>query len=242
MPEDKISAAIVPDSNISLLKERIADLITQCLSTGEKLPTERELVDKLGVSRTALREALSVFEANGMIYSQQGSGRYVQMPDLSISIINTWAIVIKANPSMLLDFLEIRSILEIYSLPRAVERANVNQIRNMDMQIQRMLEKAKRGEPFVHEDREFHRTLFESTHNILLEQLLISFWDLFESFDIKKDHSDLESVAIQHQLMLQSFTRQDVSLLTDLMKDQFADARLRIMNSIIDQQKNATQD
>lgn len=219
------------------LESKITDLVAECLRTGQKLPTERQLVKDLGVSRTALREALSVFEANGMITSQQGSGRYVQMPDISIQIINTWSVVVRANPAMLLEFLELRSILEIYSLPRAVERANVEQIRNMDKQVSAMMEKGKRGESFVYEDREFHRTLFESTQNILLEQLLISFWDLFDHFDIERAHSDLESVALQHQEMLQAFTRQDVQQLTNLMKDQFADVRSRIMNSIIRHQR-----
>lgn len=237
MQEEHKRADAPPEPGPSPLKERIAELITQCLRTGEKLPTERQMVKEFGVSRTALREALSVFEANGMIAAQQGSGRYVQMPDISISIINTWSIVVRANPAMLLEFFEIRGLLELHSLPQAVERANLEQIRNMDRQVQFMLEKGKRGEPFVREDREFHRTLFKSTGNILLEQLLTSFWDLFDYFDIDRVHSDLESVAIQHQLMLHAFTRKDVPLLIDLMNDQIADARLRIMNSIIKHQE-----
>jgi GntR family transcriptional repressor for pyruvate dehydrogenase complex len=238
MAKDRARAGNMSENNSQLLKERITSLITQCLRTGEKLPTERQMVKALGVSRTALREALSVFEGNGMIVSQKGSGRYVRMPDISISIINTWSIVIRANPSMLLDFLEIRSILEIHSLPKAVERANVEQIRNMDRQVQLMIEKSKRGESFEQEDREFHRTLFESTRNILLEQLLNSFWELFCSFEIERKHLELESVALQHQKILQAFTRQDVPLLTKLMQEQFADARLRIMNAIIKYQKS----
>ena len=227
-----------PDgSNTQTLKEKITNLITNCLRTGEKLPTERMLVRELGVSRTALRESLSVFEANGMITSQQGSGRYVQMPDISIQIINTWSIVVRANPAMLLDFLEIRSILEIHSLPKAVSCANVAQIQNLGTQVNAMIDNASRGESFVREDREFHRTLFESTGNILLEQLLISFWDLFDYFDIERAHSDLQTVALHHQKMLQAFTRQDISLLTELMQDQFADARARIMVSILEHQQ-----
>jgi len=220
------------------LQERVASIVTRCLRTGEKLPTERQMVHDLGVSRTILREALSVFEANGMITSQQGSGRYVQIPNIGMSIFNTWSIVIRANPSMLLNFFEIRCLLEIHSLPQAVERANVNQIREMHNQVQVMLEKAKGKEAFVKEDREFHRILFESTGNILLEQLLNAFWDLFDAFVVEPAHADLESAAIQHQLMLNAFTRKDVPLLADLMRDQCADARLRIMNAIIQYEKN----
>jgi len=150
--------------------------------------------------------------------------------------------VIRANPSMLLNFFEIRCLLEIHSLPQAVERANVDQIREMHNHVQMMLEKAKRKEAFVKEDREFHRILFESTRNILLEQLLNAFWDLFYAFVGDSVHDDLESAALRHQSMLNAFTRKDISLLTDLMREQCADARLRIMNAIIEyEQKNTGQ-
>jgi len=75
------------DNGGQSLQERVASIVTQCLRTGEKLPTERQMVLDLGVSRTILREALSAFEANGMITSQQGSGRYVQIPDIGMSIL-----------------------------------------------------------------------------------------------------------------------------------------------------------
>lgn len=216
-----------------ILERKISTLVAESLRTGEKLPTERQLVQDLGVSRTALREALSVFESNGMITTQQGSGRYVQMPDISIQIINTWSVVLQAKPAMLLEFLELRVILELNSLPRAVEHANIEQIRNMDKQVQIMLQKGKQGQPFVHEDREFHRTLFESTQNILLEQLLTSFWNLFDHFEMEQHHDNLEAAALQHQDMLQAFMRQDVEHLTTLLKDQFAEVRERIIKAII---------
>ena len=221
-----------PDGTKSL-KDRVSSLVAKCLRSGEKLPTERQMVDELGVSRTALRETLSAFEANGMITSQQGSGRYVRFPDIGLSILNSWLIVIKANPSMLLDFFEIRCILEIYSLPQAVERANVDQISELHKQVRAMLEKAKKGEDFISEDREFHRILFASTGNILLEQLLNSFWDLFDVFIVERAHSDLENAALRHKRILDAFTRQDTPLLTELMREQCADARLRIVNAII---------
>jgi len=221
------------DPKTHSLKEMIIGLIIEHLDTEEKLPPEKELMRRFGVSRTTLREALSAFESNGIIVSRQGSGRYVQIPNISKQIVDTWSIVIQSKPSMLLELLEIRSILEINSLPKAMERINTDQLQYLGLQVEIMKSKAAKGEPFVKEDRQFHKTLFTSTNNIFLEQLLTTFWDLFEESEINKKHNDLMEVAFQHEKMLEAFAKQDLPLLSQLFQEQFSDARYQIMKSLV---------
>jgi DNA-binding FadR family transcriptional regulator len=211
------------------LKEKIMDIITTCLRTGGKFPSEIQLAKELSVSRPAIREALSSFEASGIITSLQGSGRYVQMPDISEQLGDIWGILLRAKPELLIDFLEIRSILEINSLEKAMSRIGALQLRYMDEQVRIMKQKAASGEAFVTEDSEFHKTLFISTGNTLLQQLLTTFWYLFSTSHIDTIHSDLVKVASQHEKMFEALTKQDLPLLETLMKEQFADARYRIM-------------
>ena len=64
------------------------------------------------VSYTHL-DSLSVYEANGLLVSQQGSGRYVKKPDLGAQITASWSLYIKAKPTLLLDLLDIRAMLDI---------------------------------------------------------------------------------------------------------------------------------
>lgn len=215
------------------LKEKIVELITEHLISKEKLPPEKELMQRFGVSRTSLRETLSAFESSGIIVSRQGSGRYVQIPDVSKQIVDTWSIVLQSKPSMLLELLEIRSMLEINSLPKAMERISTEQLQYLGLQVETMKEKAAMGEPFVTEDRQFHKTLFASTNNLFLEQLLTTFWDLFEKSETNKRHEDLEKVALQHEKMLEAFAKQDLPLLSNLFQEQFSDARYQIMKSLI---------
>jgi len=61
------------------LHEDLRKLIASS-ETGQKLPSEPELARKLGVARATLREALRVFETQGMLYRRQGSGTYVMKP------------------------------------------------------------------------------------------------------------------------------------------------------------------
>lgn len=215
------------------LEEKIIELISERLDTGGKLPTEKQMVEEFGVSRPALREVLSIFEASGIITTLQGSGRYVQMPDVSAQLADTWSILIRAKPHILTELLEIRGILEISALSKAVERVTISQLQELGQQVTAMKEKAARGEEFVNEDRKFHRILFETTGNILLEQLMSAFWDLYAKSAVEPRHSDLIEVAEHHFKILDSLTKRDLGLLTKLMKEQFADARYRIVISLM---------
>lgn len=208
--------------------EKLLQIITECMKSGERLPTEKALSESLNVSRASLREMLSQYEASGMVYAKRGSGRYAQMPNVVSPIVNTWQIALKSNPSMLLELLEIRKLLEIGSLPKAVSMVTGEQLQYMNQLVQEMKELASRNEPFVREDREFHRTMFISTGNSLLEQLLTAFWDLFEAAEFEKHHDNLPKVAQQHEDILKAFSRQDLDQLTKRMDEQFVDARYRI--------------
>jgi DNA-binding FadR family transcriptional regulator len=96
-----------------------------------------------------------------------------------------------------------------------------------------MKEKAARNEEFVQQDRQFHRILYYSTGNVLLEQLLGAFWDLYTQSPVEPHHRDLKEVAEQHEKILDAFARHDLDLLLQLMREQFADARYRIVVSLM---------
>lgn len=215
------------------LKEKVEKMIVEHMGTGEKLPTEKEMVEQFGVSRTTLREALSAYEASGIITSQQGSGRYVQVPTLGGQIVDIWSLMLEANPSKLLELLEVRRILEIYSLPQAMQSITMEQLHDLKLQVTSMKERAARGKTFALDDREFHRILFSSTNNSLLEQLLTSFWDLYESSHIESYHDQLIPLAAQHEDILNAFAKNDLALVKKLMNEQFTDARYRIVVALM---------
>jgi DNA-binding FadR family transcriptional regulator len=217
------------DQNAKItLEEKILDIIVGRLESGEKLPPEKKLAIDLGVSRTALREVLSAFEASGIVVALQGSGRYVQMPDVSNQITDGWNILLRAKPALLLELLEIRKVMELGFLTKAIERLDIKNIQIMRELVEEMKKKAEDGEDFVNEDQEFHRLLFSSTGNILLEQLLKAFWDLYEQSNVPRNHTNLSNAAFTHQQMLEAIIRNNTDQAAVLLKEQFADARYQI--------------
>jgi len=218
----------MPEKSANSLEERILEKIVRSLKSGEKLPSEKQLAAEFGVSRTMIREAFSAFEASGVVVALQGSGRYAQMPDVSGQIADGWTILIRAKPELLLELLEIRVVLELGFLPKAIDRLDLEKTRELRRLVEAMLEKSSRGEAFVHEDREFHRILLSSAGNVLLEQLLKAFWDLYEQSNIVRNHPNLQTVARTHQEILEAVVKKNVERATELMKQQFMDVRYHI--------------
>jgi GntR family transcriptional repressor for pyruvate dehydrogenase complex len=83
------------------------------LQVGSKLPTEREMCESFGVSRTALREALRRLSARGLITIQKGSGMYVSEINIedAIKTLNLYY-DLKFDASLLSQIIEARSLFE----------------------------------------------------------------------------------------------------------------------------------
>lgn len=224
-----VNVAEKVSENVQSVEEAIISMVVEKMGTDEKLPTEKQMVETFGISRTTLREIFSVLEANGMVESYQGKGRYAVMPDMGRQIVNSWALLLRAKPEMVLNFLEIRRLLEVNSLERAMQRADLEMLTKLSIQVEKMKERASQGKSFSKEDREFHRILFMSTQNILLEQLLTAFWDIYDQVGIEREHEDLMKVALTHEEIHNAFIKQDLALATKLMEEQFVDARYRIV-------------
>jgi DNA-binding FadR family transcriptional regulator len=211
------------------LREKLTDLIVEKLAAKEKLPSEKQMMADLGVSRTMLREVLSSFEASGILVTRQGSGRYPCIPDVSAQIVDLWSIMLRANPACILDLLEIRSLMEINSLPKAIEHISVEQLTMLNLVVLEMERLAREGQAFVAQDRQFHLTIYESLHNLPLQQLISAFWDLFQRAGLGVHHEALEEAAHQHREMMEALARKDLDWLASVTRKQLADARYRII-------------
>lgn len=115
--------------------------------------------------------------------------------------------MLKVNPAKLLD---VRILLEINTLQNAVDRITDEQLQHLAEKVARMKFLAKQGRPFVEADREFHATLFSCTGNEFLEDLLTSFWDLYEMSVTDKHHQDLVLIAESHEGVMAAVARHDV--------------------------------
>src|SRR5271157_3488829 len=149
------------------------------LPVGSRLPPEREFAERLGVSRTVVREAVRVLVATGLLETRHGVGTTVRAltHDEMVKPLNlflrTW------GEDVSLEHLhQVRSLLEVENAGLAAEQASDEDIHDLRCIVEEM--EAAKDDPvlFAVKDSEFHRRLAQTTHNPLLTLLLDSIHDL----------------------------------------------------------------
>ena len=91
--------------------KQIERLILQKLQPGDKLPSERELAEMLGVSRSSIRDAIRSLELIGMVEPRQGAGTVVREISAD-SVINPLSTLLTRQRQSVTELLDFRKMLE----------------------------------------------------------------------------------------------------------------------------------
>ncbi len=144
------------DQTIQQLKRSI---VTGEFEPGQRLPTERELAVRLGVSRNTLREAIRALTLGGILEARQGSGTYVS----SLSpgrLLDSFSLLIEASgDATVLDLLAVRRVLEAEAAALAAARITDAQLAELSGCLA---------------DIRFHETVAAVAGNPVLEALIQS--------------------------------------------------------------------
>jgi len=155
---------------------KITALITSTdLKPGDRLPTEHELSEQLGVSRTVVREAVKVLVATGLVYTRRGSGLYVA--DKAISFATTLSDSLgPVDPTQVVNLYEFRFTLELPAARLAAERITPHELRELREIVALNLHSAKTQQrrQWSESDAAFHRGIAEATHNPFLASTISS--------------------------------------------------------------------
>ena len=176
-------------------------IMTGQLHPGDRLPSERELAERLSVSRTTIREALRSLAAVGMISIRQGDGSFVEHFRLE-GMLEPLAVMfqIDREESGLAAFSEVRRILEIEMAALAAERARPEDIEQIEKCLGQMVEEVNDGGVGDLSDAAFHLALAHASQNPLLIKLMNTIADLMQS----------TYLAARKQLFLDQNTLQDI--------------------------------
>lgn len=149
------------DRVVAQLVEIIA---SRDLTDGTRLPSERELVSRLGVSRTVVREALNLLEARGLLRVEHGRGAIIRS-DTAHVVRDSLLTMLRVNAATLWDLHEIRKILEVEIAGLAAQRARQADLQKMRFAIERMRARIGFPEGYIDADVEFHNHLARATGN-----------------------------------------------------------------------------
>ncbi len=147
--------------------EQISALIRSgSIKPGDKLPSEREMAEQLGVSRPPLREAIRVLEYAGIVETRYGDGIYVKNAEMPLESNPVFSRLL--HQYSLKEMIEMRKVVELAAVRFAAERATDEDIETL-RGIQRRTEDAVGDmEAFVECDFLFHSSIAEATGNSML--------------------------------------------------------------------------
>ncbi|MBL8210677.1 MAG: FadR family transcriptional regulator [Bryobacterales bacterium] len=141
---------------------------------GDRLPSQNDLIRKLGVSRTGIREALQMMAAMQLIDIRPGMGCFVRRasPD---TIINPDLLAILLEKEAVLQVIETRRIVEAGTAALAADRAAAEDFWLMEDILTRIDRQIQKQQSVAADAAQFHYAIASATHNAVLAKLVQSF-------------------------------------------------------------------
>ena len=134
------------------------------LAPGHRLPTESALVQRFGVSRTVVREALSRLKTLGLVESRQGSGAFVKNSALP-SATEHLALAPDGSLDAVMQMVEVRRALEAESAALAAARRSPQELEQIKAAIDALERAVAEGGDGVAEDVAFHAAIARAARN-----------------------------------------------------------------------------
>lgn len=171
---EKLSTAVVRQIELLILRG--------ILRPGERLPPERELSERLGVSRPSLREAVAELQEQGLLISKAGSGIFVAEvfgSAFSPALTRLFAI----HDEAMFDYLSFRRDIEALAAERAAKQASDSDLQVIQAIFDKMLaaQSHRNPEEEARLDAQFHSAIIEAGHNVVMLHMMRSMFELLQA-------------------------------------------------------------
>jgi GntR family transcriptional repressor for pyruvate dehydrogenase complex len=191
---EKLSHSVVRQIELLILRG--------ILRPGERLPSERELSDRLGVSRPSLRDAIADLQERGLVVSRAGSGIFVAEV-LGSAFSGALVQLFATHDEAVFDYIAFRRDLEGLAAERAARLASDTDLRVVDAIFAKMEAAHQKRDPTDEAtlDAEFHLSIIEASHNVIMLHMMRSMFDLLR-----------QGVFYNRQMMFRNRTTRDMLL------------------------------
>lgn len=160
--------------------EQITELIAQGnLKPGDRLLSERELADRLQVSRSSVREALTALASMGVVDVRPGEGTFVRQVNAE-AIAEPLAVALLMDRGTTMELLEVRKMVEVEAAGLAATRADQEDLDKLSAIIANMQSDLAHGVLGEEADLAFHLTLAEAAGNPILHRLISAVSDTMQ--------------------------------------------------------------
>lgn len=215
------------------LRDVVFQTLRDAILKGELAPGERlmeiHLANKLGVSRTPIREAIRMLEKEG----------------LAITIPRKGAQVARMTEKDLMDVLEIRDALDKLAVTDACERMTPDHFRELEGAMNNFIEVTKTRDvrAIVEADEEFHNVIYKATNNPKLWHIISNLKEQmyryrYEYVKQDKDYSDLVE---DHQRIIEGLKKKDIKYVQSVMHDHLEN-QVKSVRKVIREQNEESED
>ncbi len=209
------------------------------LKSGDRLPSERELSDKLNVSRVSVREALRTLEIMGYVDIKAGEGVFVKEVKLD-DLLEPITTAISIDKALILDLLDLRDVIEIATAKRAAIYADKIDLKKIYSALQVGEREIAEGKIGLYSDSMFHIAIAEATHNSMFSFVMNLISDLLN----KSREATLEipgqptRTQIDHKMIFEAIAQQDADEASRLMREHIQKAKINITRIVEEADSN----
>jgi GntR family transcriptional repressor for pyruvate dehydrogenase complex len=210
------SSLLLPIQGVRLsdeVYERLFALISKgVLGPGEKLWPEREMAERFQVSRQSVREALNRAKFFGLVEVRPGNGTFIRslVPG---SLTEPLSELLHRETDRVLEFLQVRKVLEGWCAAEAAARARPADLRKLETCLARMAQISRAGGLLGKPDVEFHLAIAGATHNTVMAHIVNSLQGMFQAVlrvrFVVRNPGRTQLLVTQHETILEAVRRRD---------------------------------
>ena len=227
----EVKVARVSDSIVAQIESMILEGL---LKPGERLPAERDLAEKLNVSRPSLREAIVILESRGMLEAKRGGGTFIR--DIAgAAITDPLVDLLQSRPETTFDVLELRHALEEVAAYQAARRATDSDRKIIEQRYSELesVYSADSLDPSQEAlaDMEFHLSIADASHNLALVHVMRGLMSVLKnsiSFNlnrIRESGDNHTAVQAQHRALFEAVITGDAEAARDAARQHLSFVR-----------------
>jgi len=220
--EKKIFSEIRTQRVSHLIEKQLKQAIFEKhFKIGDKIPSERELVESFHASRSSVREALRSLEKSGFVVIKKGAqgGAYVRQNDTK-PVVDSLKDMLRLKEVSLEEIRQVRLVLEPILAAEAALKATAKDIERLEETRPILQEAYRSGDPVIENNPRFHILIADISENRVFKIIMKVLMDIYSyrMRNIKLDEKAKKTIIRQHDKIIEAIKKKDKEMAFENMR------------------------
>ena len=216
-----------------IVNRLVSLIISEGLKPGDRLPSERQLMAKLRVGRSSLREAVKFLSAAGTVVVSAGNGTFVGSGDI-VALTKPLFLGLLITERTAQEFFEARRLLEVELIGMAAERASDREVSEIQAWLEAMNTCLEDAQAYASADFEFHLAIARCAHNTVLFRVV----DTLRRFlavviaQVTAEQRSMRESFAEHAAIFEALRARDITAARQAMSAHIDRSECRLLSFI----------